>query len=236
MPCYGPLTGYYSAEVSSTGKRPITFDKKKAFSGVAICLPCGRCIGCRLERSRQWAVRLMHENRMHRDSCFVTLTYDNEHLPEGGTLVKRDFQLFMKRLRKVKGEGVRFYACGEYGEYNARPHYHALLFNCGFSDKLVHSKNGRGELLYTSDELHDMWPMGHNIIGDVSFESAAYVARYCVKKVTGKGSDEHYSVVDGDGRIFTRIPEFALMSRRAAADRVGAPLPAEDRCRLPGRP
>src|SRR5882672_6540477 len=98
MPCYGPIKGFYSAEVSNTGKRKIVFDLKLAHSGVAITLPCGRCVGCKLERSRQWAMRCVHESKLHKDNVFVTLTYDNENLPAGGTLIKRDLQLFMKRL------------------------------------------------------------------------------------------------------------------------------------------
>lgn len=214
MACYGPLTGFYSKEVSETGKRRIVFDPRLSNSAVPIKLPCGQCVGCRLERSRQWAMRLLHEKRLHRDSCFVTLTYDNDHLPDGGTLVKRDLQLFMKRLRKRRGAGVRFYACGEYGDRNARPHYHALLFNCEFADKKYFSENRRGDKYYTSDELRGMWSLGHNVIGDVTFDSAAYVARYVVKKITGSRAAEHYAVVDGSGEVFDRLPEFTVMSRR----------------------
>jgi len=214
MPCYGPLTGYYSSEVGSSGKRAIVFDKRRSHSGVPIKLPCGQCAGCRLERSRQWAMRLMHEKRAHADCSFVTLTYDNEHLPEGGTLIKRDLQLFMKRLRKERPVGVRFFACGEYGDRNARPHYHAILFSCGFPDRRLFSRNGRGEGYYVSEELRELWPQGHNVIGDVTWDSCAYVARYVLKKITGKPASEHYAVVDGDGQVFDRLPEFTVMSRR----------------------
>lgn len=214
MVCYSPLTGYYSNVVGASGKRAITFTRDRSFSGVPIRLPCGQCIGCRLEKSRQWAMRCMHEKKLHKENCFVTLTYSNEFLPPGGTLVKRDLQLFMKRLRKEKGAGVRFYACGEYGELNGRPHYHCLLFNCEFSDKLVFSRNKRGELYYTSKALESLWPFGHCVIGDVSFDSAAYVARYVMKKVTGDKSVEHYAVIDGDGVVYDRLPEFTVMSRR----------------------
>lgn len=183
-------------------------------SGEAFRLPCGQCVGCRLERSRQWAMRMMHERRLWPRSVFVTLTYDDEHLPAGATLVKRDFQLFMKRLRKSRREPIRFYACGEYGETTARPHYHAVLFNCDFGDKLRHTVNNRDDVLYRSDELLGLWDNGHALIGDVTFESCAYVARYCVKKVTGDVAEIHYSVMDGDGVVYDRLPEFALMSRR----------------------
>ena len=108
MPCYCPITAYYGKDVSKTGKRRIVFSRDASFSGVTLKLPCGQCIGCRLEKSRQWAVRCMHEKQMHPFNEFVTLTYDDAHLPEGGALVKRHLQLFFKRLRKKFGKGVRF--------------------------------------------------------------------------------------------------------------------------------
>lgn len=216
MPCYGPLTGYYSKELSGSGKRKIVFKKADSLTGIPLQLPCGQCIGCRLERSRQWAMRLVHEKRMHERSAFLTLTYDNEHLPPGGSLVVRDFQLFMKRLRKHAGiDRVRFFACGEYGDLNARPHYHAILFGYDFvADQRLFTRNSRGEPIYTSEVLRELWPMGFNAIGEVTFQSAAYVARYVVKKVTGERAADHYCVVDGDGVAFDRVPEFTLMSRR----------------------
>lgn len=219
MPCYHPLTGYYSQEIGKSGKRGITFSRGASFSGLPIKLPCGQCIGCRLERSRQWAMRCLHEKRLHVDNCFVTLTYDNKYLPSGGTLVKRDLQLFMKRLRNERGPGIRFYACGEYGDVNRRPHYHAILFNVDFPDKVIHSRAKRGEWLYTSAELSRLWTFGFSVIGDVSFDSAAYVARYVMKKVTGKAAETAYDVVDGDGVVVTRIPEFTVMSRRPGVGR-----------------
>jgi hypothetical protein len=199
MPCYHPQSAY---RTSSGG---VTFCRSASLSGEKFTLPCGQCIGCRLERSRQWAMRLMHEKKLHSATAFLTLTYDDEHLPPGGTLVKRDFQLFMKRLRKSHPNPVRFYACGEYGETTLRPHYHVILFNCRFSDIRLHSKNSRDENLYTSPKCQSLWPQGHHLIGEVTFESAAYVARYCVKKINGVLAEQHYG---------QRQPEFSLMSRR----------------------
>lgn len=206
MPCYCPLTAYRTREGG------ITFQRNASLSGCRLELPCGQCVGCRLERSRQWAMRCLHEKRFHNASCFATLTYRNETLPPGGTLVKRDLQLFFKRLRKC--HQVRFYACGEYGEVNGRPHYHALIFGYDFPDKLLFTENGRGDRLYTSGELASYWKLGHCLVGDVTFDSAAYVARYVMKKVTGERASDHYCVVDGDGVCFDRIPEYTVMSRR----------------------
>lgn len=156
----------------------------------------------------------MHEKRMSNRNCFVTLTYGNGELPVGGTLVKRDLQLFMKRLRKANGEGIRFYGCGEYGELNQRPHYHVLLFNFDFVDKVEIGANRRGDKYFVSRELSGLWTCGHSLLGEVTFESAAYVARYIVKKVTGDGAAEHYSCFDSDGVVHDRLPEFTVMSRR----------------------
>ena len=150
---------------------------------------------------------------MHDESSFVTLTYAEEFLPPGGSLVLSDFQKFMKRLRKKIGR-VRFFHCGEYGEQFRRPHYHALLFGCGFPDRQLWADRGTGPV-YRSGLLEELWPFGQSEIGSVTFESAAYVARYVTKKVTGEAAAEHYSRVDLEtGEIFKLAPEYATMSRR----------------------
>lgn len=214
MPCYHPLTAFYSKDKGPSGKRGITFDRGASFSGAPLRLPCGQCIGCRLDRSLQWAVRCMHEKQLHDRSAFVTLTYDNDHLPEGGTLVKRDHVLFMKKLRKRVGQKLRFYMCGEYGARSKRPHYHYLLFNYDFDDKKYYGLNKRGERLYNSSMLQELWPHGFNVIGEVTLESCAYVARYIVDKITGEKADAHYEVVTELGVLVNRVREFTCMSRR----------------------
>nr|AVQ10267.1 hypothetical protein [Gokushovirinae environmental samples] len=183
-------------------------------------LPCGRCLGCRLEYSRRWAVRLMHENKMHAESCFVTWTYNNDCLPTAGTLVPRDLQGVHKRLHNrlldKRGYGIRYYGCGEYGDLNKRPHYHSLIFGFRPTDGVLFGKNGRDESIFDSAYLTDVWgDKGAVRFGEVSFDSAAYVARYCTKKVSGKKrEDGHYLVYDSDGLVHERVPEFAHMSRR----------------------
>lgn len=205
MPCYHPLTGYFGKDADPvTGRRPIVFNKLQSHSGVPLRLPCGQCIGCRLERSRQWAMRCMHEKRMHGASAFLTLTYSDGNIPELGSLSKRDLQLFMKRLRKKMGAGIRFFACGEYGETTLRPHYHVLLLNACFTDMKKYSARSENSM-YVSAELDGLWTNGCSLIGEVTFDSCAYVARYCLKKVTGKGAADHY---------MGREPEFTVMSRR----------------------
>lgn len=202
MPCYGPLTAYRPAE-GAPDKR-LVFRKDKSSTGVAIKVPCGKCSGCKLEHSRQWAVRCMHEKRLHNASSFVTLTYDPAHLPSGLSLVKADLQNFMKRYRNYAGDGVRFFACGEYGEKTLRPHYHILLLNRDIPDIKYYKMSGENRL-YTSSLLDNIWGKGLTVVGDVTFESAAYVARYCMKKITGPKAAAHYG---------SREPEFITMSRR----------------------
>lgn len=232
MPCYHPLAGYRSRELNPTGKRNIVFNVNQGYRDMPVEVPCGQCIGCRLERSRQWAVRCMHEASLYANNTFITLTYADEHLPEHKSLVVSDFQKFMKRLRKevfsqsyeldsVKTlltnyeKRVRFFHCGEYGEKFGRPHYHACLFNLDFKDR-YQFKLENGFPLYRSPTLEKLWTYGHSSIGTVTFESAAYVARYITKKVTGYAALHHYNDIHPEtGEILSeRRPEYTTMSRR----------------------
>jgi len=192
MPCLGPLTGYWSKVVNPSGKRSLVFNKADSLTGVPVHVPCGQCIGCRLQKSLDWAVRCVHEKQSHEVSSFVTLTYSDANLPADGSLDHRDFQLFMKRLRERSEFKFKFYMCGEYGETTSRPHYHALLFGCDFSDRTFYKRTRNGDRLDTSELLDDVWRLGHTIVGDVTFESAAYVARYVTKKITGAMAPDHY--------------------------------------------
>lgn len=207
MSCFEPLQGY------RTRSGTIVFDKSKAFHSLAKqTVPCGRCIGCRLERSKQWAIRIMHEASLYpHNNSFITLTYDNVHLPRDRSLDVTHFQRFMKRLRfRFAPKTIRFFHCGEYGEKTFRPHYHAILFNHTFDDKYLWMNNN-GHHLFRSHELERLWEFGHSSIGDVTFESAAYVARYIMKKVTGDLAIRHY--LDEDTGV-VRQPEYTTMSRR----------------------
>lgn len=207
MACYHPLTGYRSKTVNpATGKRSIVFNQSEGFRDLVVTLPCGRCIGCRLEYSRQWAARAVHEMRSHPVGCSLTLTYDDAHLPSGGTLRKSDHQKFMKSLReKYAPREIRFFYCGEYGERRGRPHYHTCLFNFDFSDKKFVRKSPTGFDLFESEELSSLWKHGEALVGELNFETAAYAARYMTKKIKGPSAKQHY----GD-----RLPEYADGSRR----------------------
>ena len=141
---------------------------------------------------------------MREDNCFLTLTYDDLHCPENHSLVLRDIQLFCKRLRKKIGK-FRFFHAGEYGNITHRPHYHMCIFGYRPSDVVLYKKTEIGHALYTSKIIDETWGLGRCWIGDVSFDSAAYVARYIVKKVTGERAEAHYA---------GRKPEYTTMSRR----------------------
>lgn len=174
-----------------------------AFKRDYITVPCGRCFNCQMNKASQWARRIMDEARMHDDNCFITLTYNEEHLPRvsdtQGTLVKRDLQNFMKRLRKALSPcKVRFFACGEYGEQYARPHYHIIGF--GVSDRQIRI-------------LENCWPYGFVSVGSLTYGSACYVARYTTKLLTGDKKKLY--------KKYNILPEFALMSRRPG---IGVPF------------
>ena len=157
-------------------------------------VPCGHCRGCLADRSRDWVVR----NQKELDSChgvasFLTLTYDAEHLPQGGVLVKRDLQLFLKRLRTYCPETIRFFASGEYGSRSARPHYHLIVYGLYFS--VDDRKNGVAGAL-----ISKIWGKGICYVGDVNAHSISYVCRYVLKKADGF-------------KVENSVPEFVNMSR-----------------------
>lgn len=215
MPCYGPLVAYRPPH--GAGDRRLVFDKRKSGTGIKILIPCSQCAGCRLESSRQWAMRAMHEKQMHQYSSFLTLTYNDASLPEGGSLSMYDYVCFMKRLRKRYGNGIRFLGCGEYGDTTRRAHYHLLLLNLDFNDRVFYKKAPSGADLYTSKELDSLWSsdgksLGFCVLGNVDFDSCCYVARYIMKKITGNDTFDSslYCPVTG----IVREPPFMTMSRR----------------------
>lgn len=225
MACFTPEQAFYGRGLTRNGKRELVFPRTEAgqvraaivSEGEVLDLPCGKCEGCLLERAQEWAGRCEQEASLWRNNVFVTLTYAPEFLPVVGgvaTLSRRDFQLFMKRLRRDR-RGVRFIVAGEYGKLG-RPHYHALLFNCAFPDRVIlQGKDVRrpgSHALYRSAELEGLWPLGYSSLGEVTFESAAYVARYTLKKagaVVAEGSSGDRSA---DGKGVVREAEWMSMS------------------------
>lgn len=227
MQCFYPLKGYRRIGGG--------FTFKKAESSTAkMEVPCGQCLGCRLRRSQDWATRMVHEAQMHQENSFITLTY--EHEPESKSINVEHFQKFMKRLRKhYHDRKIRFFHCGEYGkvydrtdtsrvnplphpvmgarEALGRPHYHAILFGLDFDDKEIHSIK-EGQRLYKSETLRKIWGHGHVTTGAVTRQSAAYVARYVMKKINGDLAEPYYQKLGEDGELFPVQPEYTTMSRR----------------------
>lgn len=149
---------------------------------------------------------------MHEKNCFITLTYSDKHIPKGHSLNHRDYQLFIKRLRKKFKTPIRYYMCGEYGENFSRPHYHACLFGIDMPDKKPISQLASKATIFESKILTEIWGKGHATVGTVTFESAAYIARYVMKKITGNLAKEHYTFIDRWGEIHERTPEYNKMS------------------------
>lgn len=164
-------------------------------------------------------MRCVHEAQLHEENAFITLTYAPENVPPGGTLIKKDFQDFAKRLRKKFADRkIKYFHCGEYGDRTGRPHYHALLFGLDFADKRPWKKSADGSQIFTSEILSGLWPAGFCTTGAVTFESAAYVARYVMKKITGARAKKHYETVDPDtGEVTDRLPEYTTMSLKGNA-------------------
>lgn len=208
MPCFHPLKGYYRLGGG------ITFKPEEACRDRLVEVPCGQCRGCRIEQARQWALRCIHEAATHPENSFLTLTYNNEHLPPLGTLDHRDFQLFMKRLRKLlKPKKLRYFMCGEYGDDDLRPHYHVCLFNHDWTDKILHKRKKTGNL-YISPTLQNVWGNGFCTTADLTYSSANYTARYVLKKVTAPDHvPNHLRTDPATGEEIALRPEYVTMSR-----------------------
>jgi len=180
-----------------------------------LLLPCGKCIGCYLSVTQSWAIRCSHESSLYDDglnNSFVTLTYSDDHLPIGNTLVKKDIQLFFKRLRKARsGIPIRYYYCGEYGSQTFRPHYHLILFNTSFPDqeswRVINDCR-----TFVSEELASIWGKGFVTTAPVTYESAAYTARYVAKKAIANDFIPSEIVLDS-GEIIEIQPEYQNMSK-----------------------
>lgn len=207
-----------SREVTANGKRQVVFSVERGFVDRPIQVPCGQCIGCRLEKARQWAVRLTHEAQFHTFRWFLTLTYDDDHLPKWGSLNKAHFQKFMKRLRKMHpGSNIRYMHCGEYGEQTQRPHYHAIVFGFPIDDLKRYKLSPRGDQTWVSPKLDRVWGLGQVIVGSFSYDSAGYVARYVLKKQTGAAATAAYSRVDPEtGEVIELQPPYVTMSLKPA--------------------
>lgn len=231
MACFHPLKAYKSASPSGNGKRPLLFKKKGAFTDLPLVnVPCGQCIGCRMDRAREWATRCWHESQLHAENCFLTLTYDEAHVyrkinPETGEIVNslrpEDITLFFKNLRYELdkfGIKIRYFQCGEYGERFGRPHHHVLLFGHSFPER-DKGEEYKGNRYYHSDFLDEIWGKGKCIISDLTYDSAAYTCRYVLKKVKGEHSKNPDVVAYFNNHYENRHPEYVTMSRKPGIGR-----------------
>lgn len=233
MPCFHPISAY---ALPGGG---VTFNRRES-SGRIQKIPCRNCIGCRLKKTKEWGVRCMLEAQLHRQNSWVTLTYRDETVPHGGTLVPEDLTLFLKRLRRhvdyhCDGQQLRYFACGEYGEIcqncfkspknasdpcrcvkyvksHGRPHFHIVVFGYQFPD-LEPFKVVRGNQYYTSAIAEKLWQKGYVTIGEVTNQSIEYTARYVMKKINGDKAEKHYERIDASGEIHKIKPEYNTMSR-----------------------
>lgn len=227
MACTSPLPAWITYNLDGSIKYKVSKsiapqNADGSFADKYIFVPCGHCMSCRLAKAREWSNRCMMEAKYHDQSLFLTLTYDDEHLPKDSTivfdeetgeykaeihsLVKKDLTDFLKRLRYYLGYPIRYIACGEYGGKTYRPHFHLIVFGLNLEDLQILKRNYRGDIYYTSPTIAKVWKYGFHIIGDVTPESAGYVARYTTKKLLGKDAKlyEKYNIV----------PPYLVMSRR----------------------
>lgn len=191
MPCFQPMR----ARQTETG---VLLGNSGPPDAAWINLPCGKCLGCRLTAARNWAIRCQLELQQHNGAAFVTLTYDEQHKPP--TLSKRDLQLWLKRIRRhTPDRTLRFFACGEYGETNRRPHYHAILYGITATQRQL---------------VDDTWGLGRTQTENATPANIAYTAGYTAKKA-GLTCDTTTERVDPEtGEVYNYQKPFIQMSRR----------------------
>lgn len=235
MACNHPLHAFDTGFLEDSGKphykitsgdkewiyKPTSRDDKGYYQDFKLTnyieIPCGKCIACRLAYSKEWATRCMLEAKQYEHNYFVTITYSPEEVPINDklgnlTLNPKDLQDFMKRLRKYyeqhfNHQNIRFYACGEYGSTTRRPHYHILGFNLPIFDMIPLKRTKTGDQLYYSPTVEKIWGKGNVWIGEINWNTCAYVARYIMKKQKGPDAMQYY---EENGEV----PEFVRMSRR----------------------
>lgn len=241
MPCYNPLIRIETQQkiIKKNGELTnkaiiinetefINTLKNKIPKEYIQKIPCGQCIGCRLEYSRQWANRITLETKKYKpeESWFLTLTYNDENVPiktvknektgeiiQGCTLNKKDLQNFLKKLRRhyeyhYNHTKIRFYAAGEYGEKTKRPHYHLCIFNMPiFTENKKYKINEMGQTIWTNEEIEKIWGKGFITLGKITWDTASYTAKYMLKKQKGPDAKWFY-------KSQAKEPEFTLMSRK----------------------
>ncbi len=219
MPCFTPLKGYKNIVTGG-------WQYHKGNAAQKLEVACGSCLGCRIDHRIMWAIRIVHEACLHVDNhgnSWVTLTYRdsdqcNDEQFKKGQYIPKDYSLhpshvskFIRSLRRANEHKIRYFYCGEYGDENERPHYHVCLFNQSFDDQQLF-KDEEGLYTFTSATLESHWPYGFSTVAELNYETAAYTAGYCFKKVTGKRADDHYLRCDEHGEAYWLRPEYIRMS------------------------
>jgi hypothetical protein len=204
MACYKPIPAWFAKNRNENGKRELVFNGPKGapLETGRLEIPCGKCVGCKTQRARAWAIRLLHESKMHHENAFLTLTFNDDNLPT--SLAPRDLQLFFKRLRHHSQRKFRYYAVGEYGERLGRPHYHVILFGYDFPDKTYWK--GSKYRQYRSKLLETCWPNGNALCGTLTPASAQYVTKYAIKQISGNPADRNKPGVHREFAIMSRNP------------------------------
>lgn len=248
MACGSAMVAHRTRSRTRTGKFAMKFlCKATSFQGRwgpdLMVLPCRQCIQCRLEKSRQAAVRLIHELKFHPYSGFLTLTYDDEHLPQSRSLEPGRWTKFARDLRarfEYRDLGkLKFFGVGEYGDISQRPHYHAIVYSDSplLVEEVESSQSGGRQ--FVSPEVSAVWPDGRHRISEVTFESAAYCARYILKKINGEISASHYEWIHpSSGEVFVRAKEFARWPKglgKLHFDQWSSDIYPSDEVVLPGR-
>jgi hypothetical protein len=262
MPCTEPKKCWVYGTTEKGKPKYVFFNPSKEdpeYVGEEQKVPCGRCVSCQLDRSKEWATRAVHEAQMHSLNCFITLTYAPENLPENSSLEPEHLKEFIKKLRRKlswrvrcygnekrkkpilpKGEkrerwyphnskNLKYLASGEYGseEHTHHPHYHICLFGWDPLDKEYFFTNEHGDPVYKSRWLADIWDKGFITVGELNYRTAAYTARYTLKKIKEYGEKHRHEVIDyetGETNLSYRewqikelmenkLPEFIRMSQ-----------------------
>jgi len=222
MTCLNPVLAYKKTNGQFNFMRKSDYDAPHAHKAL---LPCRKCLPCRKKEAMNWSTRMIHESKMHKISIFLTLTYDDEFLPEHNNLTIEHMQKFMKRLRKHlstrKDElrnplpiiKIRYLYVGEYGDTSGRAHYHACVFGYVPDDLILHSKKPQYNI-YKSETLTNLWGKGFVSIGYFNSATANYCSKYILKTLVGKDALKQFQITDSDtGELIQKQPPFKIMSR-----------------------
>lgn len=227
MQCLHPLLAYFpfktrKLEIIGQYNGDKLIDRIADKNGKWFQIPCGKCINCRVNRANDWKKRILKECEKYEYNHFITLTYNDLHLPGNHSLVKKDVQKFFKRLRRFLEyhgitEKIKYFCSGEYGDKTRRPHYHIILMNCDLNIMpMVYIKNENNTNYYSSKLIEKLWTdengesIGHNIVARVVKETVSYTTKYTIKKQYGPKSDIYDKL--------NIIPEFMICSRGIGLD------------------